>query len=504
MHVRARSAKWLSGAIAAWTVLRTFADVYTYPVKSVNLASAYTPSFYVALEGSQLAPVTDLHPVHGIQTSDGGYVLTGKGVEQDGSSIKEAWAVKLNSAGGFVWAWRSNITGDDAANAVVQLPGNGDLLIAGWRKLGSVGHRSLTKLAHASGVEIWTGTFGDSASSNGAWEMICLTSDGVVLAGLHQKPSTSEMSFKSYGNVAEGQAVVMKLPLFAVTSGTPPTAGHASWVQTFAGFLTSKAARPVTNAANSNIVVLLYAEVKEKHATLQMLNSTGSTVWGPTDYASTQYEGTDVQASADGASVIVTGQGGTPNTYSAKLTKVQAVDGTRLWTKTYTAGGTPELIFNECWGAVVTVDSYVVACGTGIENCAGTRNTADCANGIGDNRTGALPRNAGVWQSLVIRTDTDGNLLWQRVDSYKHPSFPALASSMPAHRTSSAAEWVVATSDGGLAVFLDEVNGMGVMKLMPSPTDVGNSSQKCTQITRELAAKLSAAGHHPVLCANSP
>lgn len=470
------------------------------------------PSFYVMLTGSQLAPVTDLHPVHGIQTSDGGYVLTGKGVEKDGDSVTEAWAVKLNSVGDFVWAWRSNISGYDAANAVVQLPGNGDLLIAGWRTMGGVGHRSLTKLAHDSGFEIWTGTFGDFVSSHGAWEMISLTSDGVLLAGLHRKSSTSEMSFKSYGNVAEGQAVIMKLPFSAVVSGIPPTATNASWVQTFAGFLTSKAARPVTNAANSNIVVLLYAEASAKHATLQMLNSMGGTLWGPTDYANTQYEGTDVQASADGASVIVSGQGGIPNTYFAKLTKVQAADGTKLWTRTYTAGGTPELIFNECWGAVATSDSYVVACGTGVENCEGvTRNTADCANGIGDKRSGATPRNAGVWQSLVIGTDTSGNLLWQRVDSYKDPSFPALASSSTAHRTSSAAEWVVATSDGGLAIILDEVSGMGLMKLMPpnsttsaNPTAVtGNSSRKCARITREKVEKMKRSGFEPIVCNHS-
>merc|ERR1712107_477408 len=109
-----------------------------------------------------------------------------------------------------------------------------------------------------------------------------------------------------------------------------------------------------------------------------------------------------------------------------KVDKVQASDGTKLWTKKYTAGGTPELIFNECWGAAATADSYVVACGTGIEDCEAPRNTADCTNGVGDKRNGALPRKAGVWQSLVIRTDTSGNLLWQRVDSYKDPSFPAL------------------------------------------------------------------------------
>ena len=54
------------------------ASQYTFPAKSVNLASALSPAFYNVFTLSQLAPATDFHPVHGIQLADGGYLFSGK------------------------------------------------------------------------------------------------------------------------------------------------------------------------------------------------------------------------------------------------------------------------------------------------------------------------------------------------------------------------------------------------------------------------------------------
>ena len=111
---------------------QVLADVYTYPVKGVNLSVAMSPSFYVGNAVDSLDPVADFHParpavlpsptvhtvnrprprlhstdrvnrrialktmtalvwtcgrvqVHGLQASDGGYVAVGKGTESDGS-----------------------------------------------------------------------------------------------------------------------------------------------------------------------------------------------------------------------------------------------------------------------------------------------------------------------------------------------------------------------------------------------------------------------------------
>ena len=47
--------------------------------------------------------------------------------------------------------------------------------------------------------------------------------------GLNPFDGQAEMSFKSYGNVADGKAVVMKLALAKLTSSTAPTTSDLAW-----------------------------------------------------------------------------------------------------------------------------------------------------------------------------------------------------------------------------------------------------------------------------------
>lgn len=168
--------------------------MFTYPVKSINLQDAAKPTFYVGFSGdATLQPAEDLHPVHGIECADGGFVLVGKAAEGGGASAMEGFAVKFSASGTKLWSWKSGVTGDDAINAVAQLS-NGDVLVVGWRKVGSVGRRSVTKLNVATGAEVWTMTdFGDSAGSHGAFEMITTKAgaDHVILTGVKEKPNVS-------------------------------------------------------------------------------------------------------------------------------------------------------------------------------------------------------------------------------------------------------------------------------------------------------------------------
>jgi len=110
---------------------------------------------------------------------------------------------------------------------------------------------------------------------------------------------------------------------------------------------------------------------------------------------------------------------------------------------------------------------FVISCGAGIEECGEVSDDtalSNCKAGIGDTRPGAVPRGPGVWNSLVVRVDVDGNLLWQRVDSYKD-SDSTDAEMSAGEGCSSAAEWVMATSDGGVAVVTDETFGVGLLRL---------------------------------------
>ena len=109
------------------------ANVYTYPVKSINLDAASSVSFYVAYGSTeQMGTVDDLHPVHGVQTTDGSYVIVGKAMESETSELMEAFAVCLNARGALKWAWRSGLRGSDAANAVAQVSPT-EVVVVGWR-----------------------------------------------------------------------------------------------------------------------------------------------------------------------------------------------------------------------------------------------------------------------------------------------------------------------------------------------------------------------------------
>lgn len=461
----------------------------TYPVKSISLTAAPSPQFYVSPDVSSYG-IFDVHPVHGCKTSDGSYVMTGKALEGESSSVMKAFAVKLTSTGTVAWVWGSNADGvNDAANAVLQLPNGGDLIVAGYRAVGGKNQRSLTKLSFASGSEEWTATWPDSAGAHGAWEMIQLTTDGasVLLAGLIAKPDNEEFNFKSYGNVPAGTANIVQLPVSVLAAATAPAEAAKTWDYTNDAYVTSKTAMPL---ADGSVVALLYgAEKNNQQATLVKLSSAGAVIWGPTYYPQ-HGEGTDLAIAADGSGFVISGQGdsslsdgGVDGSLSGRLTKVNSA-GVWQWSKSYssidyTLSATAKLIKNECWGIQALSDGYVVGCGTGIENCndMSGQMLADCNAGTADPRTGAIPRKASVWQSMIFRTDMNGALKWQRVDQYR-PADAAPLGTAGYESRSSASEFVLVTSDGFVSIN-DEVSGIGLLKLKSgaaSPSGPSGSS----------------------------
>jgi len=261
-------------------------------------------------------------------------------------------------------------------------------------------------------------------------------------------------------------------------SATAPTLKEVQVTKTFTGYITSKSA---LYQSSSKIAVLLYADDPKKTATIAVMNSAGGTVVAPVDHSTSHGEGTDIQLIPGGTHIIMTGQGGTSRRggkeIMARLTKIALNDGSRVWTKSYTAGGDPQIIFNECWGGAVMADGgYVMSCGTGIEGttCALTTLTAqqkkDCEAGKGDPRPGAIARPKGVWQSMTIKTDSAGTLQWQRVDSYKRPNGPTLGGTgWVAY--SSAGEWAIPINKGAaLAIVTDQTLGVGLQKLTATAT----------------------------------
>ena len=296
------------------------------------------------------------------------------------------------------------------------------------------------------------------------------------------------------GNVISGNALVEKLAVSALTSSTAPTASDVTWSYSTTAYFTSKAARGLSDGS---VVALLFNAPVAKQATLVKLTSAGTVSWGPTDFADYHGEGTDVVVSADGNSFVICGQGpghsseaaGTSyvaGSYFGRLTKVSST-GTREWSKSYTstpydgsAGPYAKLIKNECWGIQPLSDGYLVGCGTGIEDCnglSGAEKTA-CDAGTPDTRTGAVPRQKSIWQSMMFKTDLAGNLQWLRTDQYVADTTAGeqcTASQQP-QCLSSASEYPIVLSDGGIVSINDEGMGIGLLRLNNDGSNLASPS----------------------------
>ena len=294
--------------------------------------------------------------------------------------------------------------------------------------------------------------------------MVDVTPDGhILLGGLRNKPNSAEMWFKSYGNTEEGEAVVMKIPLAAAagnTANSAPTLADVAYQKGMPSLYTCKAARPF---ANGKVVCLVHAE--GQGAGLVVLTSELAVDWGPVFYPS-HGEASDIAVSVDGSSIAMAGHAGSAGVLEGRLSSVDASNGALRWTRSFDTGSIPEIVRHECWGVVPMPDSgFALICGTGIEpetceSLSGTMRTR-CNNGVGDLRAGAVARPPNVWASFVVRTSSTGERLWQRVDSYRDDAGST--------ESSSAAEWAVATADGGLAIITDESDGFGVLKLGAEP-----------------------------------
>ena len=181
-----------SPAAAAWDSL----------VGSINLENAPDVLRYTVPEVNGLE---DPHPVHGIEMANGDFALVGKALRCETCPDTEGFLLIVAGATGRTsWLYSHGINGkEDVINAVAQLPG-GDLLLVGYQTIGSVAKRSVVRVRPSEKRVIWTSTnFGDSQGSHGAWEMVDVTGDAVLLSGVRGRSTRDEMSFKSYGNVPD-------------------------------------------------------------------------------------------------------------------------------------------------------------------------------------------------------------------------------------------------------------------------------------------------------------
>ena len=463
-------------------------NVFAAP-KSVHVNRAPAIESYTIDDGG----LEDAHAVVGITTRDGGYVFAGKAMECGDScpggqvaDKTDAFAVKLNAQGSRVWMWRSGLAGrNDAANGLVELA-DGSIVVAGWRTTSAVGAEenarvgkaALTKMS-ADGTEKWTYTkFSDAAGKTSAFELVTMAgSDDLLLSGYKNKQGTGEMSFKSYGN-SGGSAWLCKLKISKLAGDTLPADGALTceWERS-ESYSTTKAAYAF---ADGSVAALYWSEAKP--ANVYRYNADGTKAWGGASTelgAARKLEGTDLAISPDGSKIAISGHGkflDTDTGYSGKLVIVDAADGTVLTNTEISAGGDTNLIYNECWGVSPGSNGFVVACGTGIEECGTKTDGAEkvaCIAGTGDPNEPKLHILPGQWLSMVAKIDFAGTLQWQRADQYR-PSGAAAYGGTGTDYTSSrssASEWAFTKSNGKTVYVNDETEGFGLMVLAAEDSD---------------------------------
>jgi len=145
-----------------------------------------------------------------INTSDGGYVLTGY-TASFGNGTLNVWLVKMDSAGNVQWHRTYGGSAKSAGNSVVQT-NDGGYAIAGYRISDEDGVRNIFMVrTDASGNELWNRTY--MASEMGyAMSVAVLPDDSLVLAGV------------TYTYTGIAKARLIKTDANVMRSGIRPTA----------------------------------------------------------------------------------------------------------------------------------------------------------------------------------------------------------------------------------------------------------------------------------------
>ena len=472
-----------------WTLALSFLWFACEPGTGVDVGNGTNPAGNEVVEPESFASVPpgvetyiatgesccgeDPHPVHGIEVTDGSFILCGKSVDSGGEIDGFLVKFKAPFPGGSVFI-------EDESNpllgwsATFGKPGHRDganhvaatesaLFVAGFEETntGTV-HASLRKYDLESGERMWSALFPSSkAATDSAFESIQRTADGgMVVGGFENGNQGGIEGFKSYGNPTSGEARLMVFSPDQLESEIAPDA--PSWTRTYtqAGSM-----RQLRQLPQGDWVFLAAPPEEEGSYRVVRAKSDGDPIWEvqleshgeATDLAVVTYSG---QPSALAVSGHVHGGEG----IDGSITQM-SLSGEVLWSKTVgnpvggkgefagLGAGEPALIFDECWG--VTGDDaggIVVACGTGIEGCdeldSGSPLLAQCQ---------ADPRTK--WRGMLLGLNAEGEERWSRTDSFQFPGEKEVAAS--------ASEYVIRTQSGGFASVVDQDFGIGLLLTLP-------------------------------------
>jgi hypothetical protein len=377
------------------------------------------------------------HVHYGMQTSDGGYIMTGQTSEGPRGS-SDMLVVKTDAAGDLQW---QKIVGTssqpDYANFVTEVT-NG-FIVAGALAVSGDQDRALVKL-DTSGNIVWQKTY--THAGNDELRGVDETSDGGLIATGYVGSGRSGYLFISddgFGSILKTDAD-----------------GNLAWEKTLA---------PATHGMRVHAVAAGFAvsgvsPQANRNFCLIKTDDSGNIQWHKNYGGNEQEDFYDSDLAKDGGYILaghklIYGKvSDNTDVFDFWLVKVDS-DGNLEWDKTFgqPRGYDANHIRDECYGVKATCDGgYVMVGGSGDEDSYSGR--------------GHPAGPSDIWKSYVVRTDGKGNLLWQGL--YGDPA------------GNNAGEYINLTSDGGYVIFTDsdtagDMRGsnFGLMKIAPDKSTSG-------------------------------
>ncbi|HIJ69881.1 MAG TPA: hypothetical protein HPP87_00790 [Planctomycetes bacterium] len=377
------------------------------------------------------------HVHEGIQTSDGGYI--GIGQTWDSSDCPQMLVIKTYSNGNKQWQKVIGTGSQPDIGICVAEVSDGFICGGGLYNLGNM-KRALVKLEKASGniVSGWPKYY--SGSNNCAIRGIDILGDGSIVATGYKNCPEAGFVFI----VDDGDGFIMKTD----------ADGNVIWDK---GLTVPQGTK--VRADGSGFAVCstawYYSGGDHTDAVLIKTNSSG-TETNKYHYGGTNDEHCyDFDLTSDGGYIL----GGHTTSYGVAnwdyyLVKINS-SGTEQWHKTFgqPRGYNADYIHDEAYGVRQTPDGgYVIVGGSGDEySYSACGHPSGCSD---------------EWKAYVVKTDADGNLLWQDV-------YP------PTSVGNTAGEYLGLTSDGGYIVFTDTdafwgtvgSNAFGFLKIAPDTSD---------------------------------
>ena len=415
---------------ALWLVSVIFISTGTAHSQSGVSANAPSISFYVGMNESCCGE--DPHPVHGIETGDGGYLVVGKTAASNDSwggfaakigppkPLGTGKFLEPNESAALRWTIELS-TSDGKATYLNAASTQTAVFLAGLRAnaQGSI-DMYLAKHAVQDGELIWEKSFA-APQGSGAIEAIQLTSDGGLIGvGIVNAPQEGLEGFKSFGNPYGGQAHSFYLSAQQVSSNNAPET--PLWARTYSDYETAKSIREIPSGG-----FIILAGSEDGPASLLRVDNDGELMWSQS-YPN-RFEATDVALHMNNGEHLgytFTGHGGENGVIDGQLTRVD-LEGNMIFARTFgnprggvgqfrgLDSGDPQLIYDECWGIQGLADGgVVVGCGTGIEGCELVEDQTL------RRRCETDPRR--TWRGYVVRFDSEGAVGWQRMDSFEEPN----------------------------------------------------------------------------------